>query len=588
MAIAAIGFVLLVTSVVVVYSLDAATDRDLEHHASAARALLQREATYLQIEAHMLANLDGHDALMSQGDAAQLYTVLAPVVALQGLDGLAVYAPDGSELVTIGQIRDEPAGHAAATHQHTPTAVPVGLTLVDGSIALTGLAEHKGSNGRVDGVFATYRKIDRLYLEKMKENLGPDFTLMHDGSVASSLPLGRLQSVLATGLLDAHQLTQQSQFATIAAAGGRNRLFATHLEIPGTPGLCIGVMQRAAVSNAVVPQTISHIIVLGVLLIAVTLSLVHFLVLHVFNPLRRLQHSAELIAGGELDRPVAVSGVVEVDALSSAFERMRRQLQESFHGQQRWNAELEREVQVRTSELESICRQRDTLLAKLIFAQEDEQRRIARELHDDTSQALVHLSMMLGETAQNTNDLHARTQLCELKQRSSEALDSIKRIIMDLRPRLLDEYGLFAAVRWYAQDRLAPAGVSVAVDERGSPAVLPPHLETGLFRVVQEAINNIARHSAATTATIRLLWETDAVTIEVCDNGQGFEPARVRSDPAKARSVGLIGMRERIEMVQGTLRIESQPGAGAGILVRVPVGQSKGNMNGEDEDSSRR
>ncbi len=242
---------------------------------------------------------------------------------------------------------------------------------------------------------------------------------------------------------------------------------------------------------------------------------------------------------------------------------------------------------MRTSELESICRQRDTLLAKLIFAQEDEQRRIARELHDDTSQALVHLSMMLGVTAQGTNDLHARAQLFELKQRSSEALDGIKRIIMDLRPRLLDEYGLLAAVRWYAQDRLAPAGVSVAVDELGAPSPLPPHLETGLFRVVQEAINNIARHAGATNATIRLLWEPDAVTIEVCDNGQGFEPGSVLSDPEKARSVGLIGMRERIEMVQGTLRIESQPGAGACILVRVPAGQLKGNLDGEDEDSSR-
>ncbi len=582
MAIAAVGFVLFITSVVVALSLDSATDRDLEHHANAARALLAREASYLQKEAHMIANLEGLDKILASGDEAALRELLSPVLVTQGLDGIGVFSADGRVLLTLGELSDPAPEDTIPYLVNEPLspAMYARLTMDSHAIGLMEVAEHLDAEGRLEGVFATYRGIDEGFLAEMKTSLGPDFMLDQDGVIISSLPDSLLDHLIPINLLQRPVPWDDFRFLTLKTPAGRERLLIGTLDVAGMRPSQIGVLQRAELSTALVPQTISHILVFGFLLVLVTLLLIHFLVLRVFRPLRTLKQSAEMMAGGELGMPVQVSGVVEIDDLAVAFERMRNQLQNAFQGQQRWNNRLEKEVQERTHELESICRQRDGLLAKLVFAQEEEQRRIARELHDDTSQALANLAVTLGVTAQGITDEDVKDRLVQLKSYSLEALENIKRIIADLRPRLLDEYGLMAAIRWYVQDRLSQTGIEVTIEELGTPVALQPYLETGLFRVVQEAVNNVARHADPSSVQIEVCWRDTFVTVEVYDNGRGFDSNAIlaqntNSDHDRRRGLGLIGMRERVELVGGNLTVTSKPGSGTCITVHVPVPKAR-------------
>jgi signal transduction histidine kinase len=250
----------------------------------------------------------------------------------------------------------------------------------------------------------------------------------------------------------------------------------------------------------------------------------------------------------------------------------------------RANLDLERRVEERTREIEKLYRElrereelRGRLLRKIISAQEEERKRIARELHDDTSQALAALAVSL-ETAQATPPPEiSRERLEEAKALALRTLDGLHRLIFDLRPSVLDDLGLFSAIRWYAERHLEPLGVAVRCEfsEPGARAGeagerLPPQVETALFRVVQEAITNIAKHARAETVLIQCARREGAITIEIEDDGKGFDPSSLTGPAAEGRGLGLLGIRERVELLEGEVQIESAPGRGTRIVVSVP------------------
>ena len=217
---------------------------------------------------------------------------------------------------------------------------------------------------------------------------------------------------------------------------------------------------------------------------------------------------------------------------------------------------------------------RTELLRKIIATQEDERRRIARELHDETSQALTALNVGLKTAvmapAENPDDVKKR--LVPLKNQAAGMLEEIQRMIRDLRPSLLDDLGLISAIDWYAEVRLKNQGIQVEWEVVGTEHRLAPEMETTLFRVAQEAISNIARHAQAENVSILLGFESNKVTLEIEDDGKGFDVAQTWSSTHTIEAYGLLGMRERVNLLGGKLLIESQQGQGTRVQATMPNG----------------
>ena len=301
----------------------------------------------------------------------------------------------------------------------------------------------------------------------------------------------------------------------------------------------------------------------------------------VTRPIAVLTGAAERIAAGGLDEPIPELGHDELGRLGSSLDEMRASLRDLLAQVAHANELLERRVEERTGELARAneqLRERDAqrqrLLRTVITAQEDERKRIARELHDETTQSLAVLVMGL-ETA--TAALKAggpQPRLDEVKALAVRTLEEVHRLIRDLRPAVLDDLGLFSALRWYAERTLSSRGISVRCEIQELERRLPPEFEIALFRIGQEVMNNIARHARAESVLIQLgphaagAGAPRELRIEIEDDGQGFDPAATREDRPH---YGLLGIRERAELLGGVATIESAPGDGTRVEVRVPL-----------------
>lgn len=215
---------------------------------------------------------------------------------------------------------------------------------------------------------------------------------------------------------------------------------------------------------------------------------------------------------------------------------------------------------------------RGELLNKVINAQEDERKRIARELHDETSQTLAALLYKVEETMElDRNDqAEVDVKLTRMHNLVTHTLDGVHKLIFALRPTMLDHLGLVPAIRWFAQSRLEPTGIQVTITETTTGHRLPAEVETALFRVVQEAINNIARHSGARNVKILFHLEAETTTINVEDDGLGFDMVEVTLSPNTRRGLGLLGMQERIELLGGSMEISTAPGYGTSLCMHIP------------------
>jgi PAS domain S-box-containing protein len=209
----------------------------------------------------------------------------------------------------------------------------------------------------------------------------------------------------------------------------------------------------------------------------------------------------------------------------------------------------------------------------IIRAQEDERKRIARELHDDVSSPLLLLIQRLDVMASSNRPRLSYTlkhSLEDLRSQAVATLDSLRRCAQDLRPRILDDLGLIAALEWIAEDMTKNQGIDIDVKVAGVEQTLPVETQLLLFRIVQEALSNIRRHAKASRATVTLEFGDNNVTMAVADNGKGFElPGRVE-DLASAGNLGIIGMSERARLLHGTLEVKSEPGKGTQVVIKVP------------------
>jgi signal transduction histidine kinase len=215
-------------------------------------------------------------------------------------------------------------------------------------------------------------------------------------------------------------------------------------------------------------------------------------------------------------------------------------------------------------------------LAQVTAAQEEERQRIARELHDGVGPALASLNLRLRTAAKSAQpNPAAAEELKELAELTQANIQDIRRLIYDLRPAVLDELGLVAALREYVDRYEQEQGLQVKLSLPEGKERLPAPLETTLFRVIQEALTNAARHAKARHVEIALDWGAAQVTLRIADDGQGFD---LRAADARAKGgqhLGLWSMRERIEQLGGRLDIQSHPGASTTIQATIPLAEGK-------------
>jgi signal transduction histidine kinase len=297
-------------------------------------------------------------------------------------------------------------------------------------------------------------------------------------------------------------------------------------------------------------------------------------------PVAVLTDHAERIAAGDLAWPIPSVGSDEVGRLGASLEKMRGSLAVLIASVAEANEALERRVAERTRELAEANVQlrdreeaRSQLLRKVITAQEDERKRIARELHDETTQDLAVLAMGI-DAARDAWKSGKEPHLDEVKALAVRTLEDVHRLILDLRPSVLDDLGLLSAVRWYADRALVSRGVSARC-EFGELPRLSPEVETALFRMCQEAMSNVARHAQASAVLVQVGVEDGQVVIDIEDDGKGFDGEAVSRRQGRP-SWGLLGIRERAEILGGVAVVESEPGQGTHVVVRVPLPRDPG------------
>jgi PAS domain S-box-containing protein len=259
-----------------------------------------------------------------------------------------------------------------------------------------------------------------------------------------------------------------------------------------------------------------------------------------------------------------------------SIARIRRESAEQFRSlSERLDADVRartRELAERGNDLLKQSGQMRDLSRRLLQAQDEERRHIARELHDSAGQTLAVLSMNLGrlfqETQKKAPDIANRVEASE--QLVQQLIQEIRTMSYLLHPPLLDETGLVSALSWYTQGLSDRSGVSVDLRIPEDFGRIPGDIELVVFRLVQECLTNIHRHSGAKNAVIRIARTRDSVSVEVCDDGRGMPAEKLSEVQLGGSGVGIGGMRERVRQFQGDLRIESNA-SGTKVLVSIPL-----------------
>lgn len=221
------------------------------------------------------------------------------------------------------------------------------------------------------------------------------------------------------------------------------------------------------------------------------------------------------------------------------------------------------------------AKNRQLLGLKIILAQEEERKRIAREIHDGMAQTLANV-VLRTEIAQRMlvkEDMSAvKDELVDLKGQVRNGLEEVRKIIFNLRPMALDDLGIVPTLRKYVQDFEDKYRVHTQFNLVGKETRIPSGLEIAVFRLVQEALSNVFKHAKATFVSVELTLEPDQVQIYVVDNGIGFNVPLTELRIAKGNNFGLLGMRERVELLEGTMVLESEKDSGTKITMLIPIG----------------
>jgi len=407
-----------------------------------------------------------------------------------------------------------------------------------------------------------------------------------EGVVVMDSDLGRLQTRPQDPLsLDA-VASPDGGYHDLPSAEARERLFGIHYPITAA-GARLGTVVLGYSLVAVETEIASaglRILLIWLILAAVAGVLAFLLASYIAAPITQIAGAMRHASTGDISGNLQLRRRDEIGALADSFNRMaedlaahRQHLQAMVEARTAElttaNARLEREIAERAraeTEVRQSRQELRNLAAHLESVREQERADIAREIHDELGQSLTALKLdvhWVGRKAgAKSSAVAAKTKA--MSAMLDETMQSVRRISSELRPKLLDDLGLSAALEWQARQFELHAGIACLIRSQPDDIVLDQARSTALFRIFQETLTNVARHAGATRVEVVLSRNgADTVEMVVQDDGRGITPSRV----ADARSLGIIGMKERVRSLNGTIEFISRPGAGTTVRVSLPA-----------------
>lgn len=267
---------------------------------------------------------------------------------------------------------------------------------------------------------------------------------------------------------------------------------------------------------------------------------------------------------------IAFRPLVDLAKVMNRVQAGERSLRAPLSGLDPQSDQLAQTFNTMLEAIDESNRQRAT---QIFNAQEQERIRIARELHDETSQVLTSLLISLALLEESVTSPTARERIADTRQLAHQTLRAIRNLSLDLRPSALDDLGLLPALRWYMKEYKQKFAIEPEFHATGLKERLPAEMETALYRIIQEALTNVARHSQAHKVRVELNEDDQAVSATIVDDGHGFDVQQLKALPStgQERGWGLVGMNERATLLDGALVMDSKPGRGTTVSVRIPL-----------------
>ncbi|NQW16800.1 MAG: HAMP domain-containing protein [Chloroflexi bacterium] len=377
----------------------------------------------------------------------------------------------------------------------------------------------------------------------------PDVRYILVSDMRGQLEVSSFGNTIPDGLLEANTLPEgvTSQMRRILTEEGLIRDVAVSILDGGVGSVRIGMSDQAVISA--VSDNSTTLILLVAIAVGGSFVVVYWLSHILTRPLAQLVIAVQRVAEGDLSQRIRYPATDEVGQLGRSFNTMAQELE--------------------TQETD-----RRLLMNKVITSQEEERKRVARELHDDLAQRLtsVLLSLEIAELKMRSGNLNGDNPFVGARRETEDALEGTRKLIADLRPTVLDDLGLVPAIRSVADGHLSKTGTRVKLSAKGFSEKLAPEVETTAFRIVQEAITNIARHSQARNATIDLKLFDGSLQGEISDDGVGFDSQDINLRAmAFGEGLGLQGMRERASLLGGSLSLSAGKGRGTRVSFSIPV-----------------
>ncbi|HLG39734.1 MAG TPA: HAMP domain-containing protein [Chitinophagaceae bacterium] len=342
---------------------------------------------------------------------------------------------------------------------------------------------------------------------------------------------------------------------------GSNKVMAAMQPVTATPWIVLVEFSQQNVLETA-NRFLRWVILIGGALIIIGIFAAWLMSRSITRPLNKLTTASAAIAGGDYFFPVGINRRDEVGKLAGAFNTMAEQVHKAQEN-------LEQKIR-ETAEMNEKLR---NLSAHLQNVQEEERKHIAREMHDELGQLLTGFKMdisWLNKTLANHNNPFVNEKLESMSAIVDDSVKFIRKLAAELRPSILDDLGLIAALEWQSQEFEKRYGIKVEFQSQLDQLDVSTVVATGLFRMYQESLTNVARHAEAKKVSANLEATKDKICFSISDDGKGFD----MNTAGSAKTLGLLGMKERAVVIGGNLEINSEPGKGTTIVIEVPLDKS--------------
>ncbi|MDP2917303.1 MAG: histidine kinase [Dehalococcoidia bacterium] len=358
-------------------------------------------------------------------------------------------------------------------------------------------------------------------------------------------------------LLDANKVPPGAAYGVQVLQTGDDTIQDIAVPLLGGKAGVVRIGLSEAKLSAALQNHIRNILLWVAVILVLGLVIAYGLASILTGPFAQLADAARAAGKGEFRWKAPIWAKDELGSLGSAFNEM--------------SAELKHKEEMRVH-----------LLAKVIDAQESERKRIARELHDETSQSLTSLMVGLKSIEDVSSVSQAKEKATELRALAAQTLNEVHNLAVELRPSLLDDLGLASAIQRYAEEYSAKMNINIDSHVSGlSEQRLPPEIEVAVYRIIQEALTNIAKYAGAKNVSIVLRRRDSSLVAIVEDDGKGFDVNETMFS-SDGKQLGLFGMYERASLIGGKLSIESYPGSGTTVFLEVPL-----KLDGRDDGQNK-